>query len=300
VGLKGGNQKLNSHPWLVDGLLEVADWRQRRADLQQYELLAKMPKLFELDRIFDMTREQIAELDKASFRSYRAACGSFVLALLNQKKGAEHFKKLLNEAALFHGDDRNLLKQHFPDLNKGKHGVRVAWLLQLAQMGVAKMTDILTILETEKMLNLALEFRLMEKDGALLSYSLEDFEKLANLEESSRRLLFSSTAAKLVQLENRCFPLYKEILYSYGTVINALSHGSVKGVAPVVSRLAEERKLMLDAAERARDYLDWYTIQNASDVKADFSALKMSPVPVAKNRDVLGKYLDLIDSFYAK
>ncbi len=294
--------KLVVHPWLVDGLLEVMDWRAKRSERRDYASLSKNPKLFDLARLLEVQRQELEKMDAASVNSYRAASGAMVMALLNHPDGLEKMRDMLEELSLFQGDIRNLLKRYFPEVNKGKNGLRVAWLLQLNEMSMAPLTDSLTILETEKRIDEALEFRYLNDEGVQQVLGITDFEALAKVDDLKRRSAVALASKKLVQLNYRCFPLYRPMLFRYGTILNALSQGATKGVGEAIHVIAQERGLQEQAALRARDYLDWFSIDTASSVAGDFKGFdKLNSVKGAApgQNKTMGGYLDRLEKLYS-
>lgn len=287
------------HLWFIDGMIEMMAWKNDASPSKQYLLLQKNPKLFDLDEIFTVTEDKYKNFDLGTQRSYRAASGAFIMALLDQENGASNVESMLNNLAMFQGDTENLLKQHFPDLSKGKNGTRVAWLLQLAAMSVPKLSEVMTMIESEKALEKALQFRYLNEEGLQQSLGIDAFEAILELEEQERRRVILPVSRQLNHLNNRCFPFYKEILAGYGNVLSALSKGEKKGVASIVAGLKNERELQLRAATQARDFMDLYEIQTTQKLKVDLNDTpERGGLGIQKSN--LGKYLEVLNDLYKK
>ena len=205
----------------------------------------------------------------------------------------------LNEISFFEGETSNILKRHFPQVNRGKHGIRIAWLLQLAEMSMKPLSDSMGMIETEERLADVTVLRVNDEEGNIQLISLTDTDAIKALDEEVRKEAIIAASKKLVQLDQRCFPIYRPMLYSYGLVFNGISQGEIDSVTPMIKNLAEDRTLRKNAALRARDYMDWYMLQSADEVVGKFSEK-----PKANSTKPFGqklpteRYLDLLESVY--
>jgi len=218
------------------------------------------------------------------------------MALLEQKDGEESMISLLNQLALFQGEAENALREHFPQLNRGTNGTRVAWLLQLATMSVPKLSDVMSILETEQKLTEALTFSVVVNEE-VVELTIDDFETIATLEEQQRQILLDKVKRNLITIERRCFPFFREMLASYGRILVTLSKGETTEVATLVAGLKKERQLQKNAATQARDYMDWFEINQSNDVVGEYQRL-LGTNKVKLEKDQLSEYVETLDNLF--
>jgi len=253
--------------------------------------------------MLDVSRVEITKLDAASYRSYRAASGAMVMTMLKQPGGLDSMQKMLEELSFFDGDMSNLLKRHFSEMNKGVEGERIAWLLQLNTMALKPVTESFSIIETERELSELLLFRVFDEDEVEQVYALQEFEKLMKLGEETRKVVISGAMLRLTRLQNRCFPIYRPMLFQYATILNSLSQGETKGVENIIRNLGNERALKRQAAIRARDYMDWYVLNHSDQLQGNyqsFNIIKNGLLQQNQEKDVMDTYLDKMDAFFAE
>ena len=303
----GEQDRMVLHAWVVDGLLEMADWKAKRSRRMHYEELALNTKHYKLEQLLGVKRAEVERMDAISYRTYRAAAGAMVMALFEQKGGLKGIKSLLSELSFFEGDMRNLLKRHFPEMNKGGKGERIAWLIQLNTMAMAPLSERYSILETEVKLSEVLRLRVLDEDGVQQVFAMEDLEAFLKMEPERRKAAVNLASKRLVQLQFRCYPLYESMLSSYATHLNALSAEPTEKQVELLTReienKADERSLIRSAAIRARDYMDWYVIQHAYSVEGDYSKFDKLEKELEKEWRLkkpsrLDTYLDRLDAFY--
>lgn len=304
---------LVTHQWVLDGYLTYLDWRAGTFDRQVFLDLSQNPKLFELEKIWDLDETEIRNLDLVGRNAYRAACGALLMSLTNQPNGKESMQEMLAEISVFQGDAKSIIRRYFPRVNQGKNGIRVAWLLELTLMGTPKMTDTLDILETEKQLESILNFQWENEEGDLVEIGIEGFELVAVLPTEKRELVVKEVLPKIYKLENRCFPLYRPMLLAYNRSLNLLLKTPEKGLLKkkkrkaqisqsinILKNISKERELYLRAASRARDFMDWYAIHDSKRISYDFSSKeeKEELNNVSGANSPLKEYLDKLDSLY--
>ena len=307
------NAELITHDWMVDGFLSLMDWRAERVDKDNFLALSRNPKLFDLDKIFQMKRKRMEGLDKVTKKSYKAAAGALVMALLNQPNGKESMNEMLTELSVFYGESQSIIQQHFPLVNKGKNGIRVTWLLELAAMGVSKLTDSMSILETDEKLTQILNFQWENKDGELVETGIEGYELLIDLEEEALKATIEKASKKLYTLEARSFPLYRPMITAYKGSLQLLINKPEKGVRKkmswkssvadfevILKNITKERTLYVAAAERSRDYLDWFAINGNRTIKGDLSSFeKVKENAEEQLKDShISRYLNTLNSYY--
>lgn len=290
-------------PWLVDGMMEAADWRAGTSDRRLYRALFESGGLFRLRDLLALGEKEYLGLDGASRAAFRASSGVLVMALLDQPDGRKHFQAMLMEAAAFEGEFHVLLSRHFPDLNLSQQGLEKLWALQMANKGgLNTLTDILGVRATEEALKEALHFRVRDQEGIFEEIPLADWNKLLERRPEERMEAVQSCENALVRLSFRCFPSYRPILRDYQAVLVSMTGGKTGRIDETLRRLEETRTTMNQRAEQGRDYLDWFEITRArstSGAFADYLDLKqrLRAAPYRKSSPA-SRYLDRIDAMF--
>jgi len=287
-------------PWLVEGLHEATAWRQKTSDRRLYEALFKRGGLFKLDDLFAVTQRGYETMDGASRAAFRISAGALVMALLEQPDGIEGFRSWLNEVAAFDGETPVLLRKHFPDLNLSESSFEKWWILQLAHKGAAKLTDVLSIAETETQLTEALQLNYRDAEGLMQRAEPTEWATLANADEAERLAAVLAAEDALVRLSYRCFPSYRSVLLDYQLVLKSLNKGQLDNAK--IAELAATRSTMISKAVRARDFMDWFEITRARETSGafdDYLRLKerLKSNPHSRNDD-LSRYLDRMDKVF--
>jgi len=291
-------------PWLVEGLREAAAWRMNRSDRRPYEALFKRGGLFKLDELFVTNENQYEDLGGAMRVAFRVSSGALVMALLKQPQGREGFLSFLTELAAFQGEMPTLLRRHFPDLNLSETSLAKWCELQLAEMTTPTLTEILTIAETEAMLDDALHLNFPSTEGASQRKPLSAWPELETLKTPERVEAVKLAQDSLVRLSYRCFPSYRPVLAEYQIALGAIARNQIKKTAAQLAHLQETRDTMRAKASRARDYLDWFEITRAretSGVFEDYVRLKerLQAQPHTRE-DTLSNYLDQMNKIFAR
>jgi len=292
-------------PWLVEGLLEANRWRNDLSDRRLYEALFLSGGLFDPDEMFIMPESIFQSLDAASRAAFRVSSGAFVMALIEQPNGMAAFRKFLAEVARFSGEMPTLLRRHFPELNLSENSMAKWWALQLAQKSDARLTESLTILETEKALARALTFHFRDGEGNLREESLDAWTDLLELDMVERGAAIRIAAEALVRLSYRCFPSYRPILSSYQDTLILIQQEKppVDTIARRIGELEETRGNIIAKAGRARDYMDWFEITRARETSGAFDDYlrvkrQLRENPRLQRHDPLSSMLDRFDSIF--
>lgn len=301
-GVEEGRE-MSVPPWLSYGLLEALRWKAGESDRHVYDVLKEKPDLYSVSEIFRTEGRQVSQFDNARESFFKASSCAFVMSLLRQKNGGQGMFGLMREIALYEGEVEDLLRKHFAGLNTGSMGLQKMWSLQVADMASPKMLDVLSIEETDKRLDDALFITLTGEDKIAQRLDLAEFGKLEDLSLETRLNAVSASRTELMQLSYRCFPSYRPILYAYIKVLEDISQQKTEDVEIRLVNLQEERRLIKLAGERARDYLDWYQITQAREVKGDFSGYMRLKERLSAEREkrkdpVISAYLDDIQKFF--
>lgn len=303
-GTKGAQEvRFSVPPWLVEGLSETIAWHTGKSDRRLYETLFRHGGLFEVDKILAVDDAGFLDMDAASKAAFRVSSGALVMALHEQPEGNNGFRSLLKEIAMYDGEMPSLLHQHFSGLNLSRHSLEKWWVLQLAEKGVAPLTEVLRVFETDETLQRILLIRYRDKQRMLHEIPLEDWNKIPALDLAERTDAIRMTGEDLVRLSYRCFPSYRPLLSEYQILLSRWAAGKHENMDKDLLELAQMRKRMTEKSERAGDYLDWFEITQAretSGVFDDYLSLKSRLKNQNQRRtDGLSAYLDRLDPLFA-
>lgn len=290
-------------PWLVEGLAEAAKWRAGRADRRIYEGVFKRGGGFTMEELFELTDKSYRQLDGASRLAFQALSGALVMALLEQPEGRGAFRAFAGEAARFAGEMPMLLRKHFPDLNLSERSLAKWWALTLARLVQPPLTEVLPIRDTELALDEALQFHSRDADGNAVKRGIDGWEAVADLERFEREEAVRPAEDGLVRLSYRCFPSYRSTIEKYQQILRDIAGGGRDGIAERLQELQEERRVRVERALRARDYMDYFEISRARNLSGEFDdylrlkkELELKPRPQRKDR--ITDYLDILQKSY--
>jgi hypothetical protein len=292
--------------WLVEGLRETQKWRAGKGDRKVYEGVFKQDGMFTLDQLMSTSEAGFERLDGASRVGFRALSGAMVMALLEQPRGQEAFVSFCNEVARFDGEMPILLRQHFPELNLSEQSLAKWWALTLARLADAPLTEALGVAETENLLSEALRIRYRTDDGVLANVPFEQWDDVLLDEETERFAAVRPAQESLTRLSYRCFPSYRPLILDYHqALIDWASFRNLGDLNELLAELSESRTLMLGRSVRARDFLDFKEIADATELSGSFEdyirlidELKERPRP--EREDPISKYLDTMERVYER
>lgn len=226
-----------------------------------------------------------------------------MLCLLNQKKGAEAVNSMLNESVLGSADPLNLITRNFPQLNLSSSSLHKWWTLQLSSMATPAVSDCMSLGETERRLAEALILMSYDPETRRSTpVSFDDIQAVLKITDWKDQL--TSNLQQLSRLSVRCFPSYSPLILEYSRLMMEMRKGLQpslveKGMKP----LKELRVNAIEAATRARDYLDWYEITHRTNTKSSFNSYKATLRLLRTKKEVgttpISRYLDDIEALHS-
>ncbi|MDP0492082.1 MAG: hypothetical protein Q7Q71_13620 [Verrucomicrobiota bacterium JB023] len=293
-------QTLKVPAWLVAGVSERLAWRNGEADRGLYRALYESGHVLDLEELLEATDE--AEMDAAARTAFRVSSGALVRAMLNQPQGEASFGRLLRDAATFEGEALALVRRHFPETGLSDESLAKWWALQLANLTQDFVSDTLGILETEDALRKVLRGTLDDENGKPVSYRVEEFHRIIALEKEQRALLLRPINEKLGLLAFRCFPSYRPMIEEYRKVLGDLLEGREEKMVARLTILREEREIFIEVGSQTEDYLDWFTINTASEISGDFEDYLRLKAQLESSRpesqSPIEAYLDVMQQLY--
>ncbi len=293
-------------PWLIVGMLEALDLKRGRANRKIYQMDMPYFEVLPLQKVFDASESDWRAMNGRQPLAFRAISGAMVSALLRQPDGRRSMGAYLSEVATFKGEEENLMRKHFPEMNKSKTSLEKWVNLEMAELSTAVVSQIYSLIETEKRLESALRLRYRDEEESAVSVGIDGYEKILKLEPEKRANAVAGASAELQRLSYRCFPSFRPVIAEYSVILGELAEGKSEGIEERLQKLADVRLNLKEAGVRARDYLDWYYITRSNDVSGDFKqyrelseALQREKMKL-REEDSTQRYLDEIQRLYGR
>lgn len=295
-------EKVTVRPWLIDGLLEAMAWQKGRGDRRMYASLMESGGWVEVGQLVDQT--SLAGLDVLSRELFRASSGALVMALLSQTQGQESMRRFLGKIAVFEGEQLSLVRTHFPQVNLGQEGLERWWMLQVAAMSEKKLTEAMTIPETEARLEKILELHLKDERGEINRVGLDSWRMLAEVEApEERRKAVQPSSDLLAHLSFRCFPTYRPVIRGYLDLLADLAEGETEEIDAVRTNLRTYRDAEMRRHAQLVDLLDWHHLANEKEESGEFEDYLRVRENLRKSsgqrQDPINQYLDQAQKIFA-
>lgn len=296
-------EKVEIRPWLVAGLLEAMAWRNGRGDRRMYSSLMESGGWVEVEKLVD--RINLTELDVLSRELFRASSGALVMALLSQTQGTENMRKFLARVAVFEGEQLTLLRTHFPQVNLGPEGLERWWMLQVAAMSEKKLTEVMTIPETDRRVGKILQLHLKDVRGRPMQVGLDSWRMVAELETKEERLeAVRYTVDLLAHLSFRCFPTYRPVIGDYLEIMSDLVKGKTNNIDERIAGIESYREIEMERHAKVVDLMDWFhlvSVREESGAFDNYLRVRESLRHGGENRnDPLNRYLDKVQTAFEK
>lgn len=308
-GLGAGQQVVEGEhvqvkPWLVLGLLEALDVKSGQVDRKIYQVDMPYFEVLPVQKVFDSSEVDWRALDGRRPIAFRAISGAMVNALLRQPGGRRGMGEYLADVATFKGEEENLMRKHFPSMNKSRNSLEKWVDLEMAELGTAKVTQVYSLLETENRLESVLRLRYRDEEQAAVSVGIDGYQEILELEKPDRVAAVAGASAELERLSYRCFPSYRPLIAEYEMILRELIVGEDEGIQVRLNKLGDVRMKSLEIGKRSRDYLDWFYITQSNEVSGDFKHYRELSEAVRKESlktradDATQTYLEKVQKMY--
>jgi hypothetical protein len=296
-------ERVQVRPWLLDGLAEAMQWKNGKGDRRMYSSLMESGGWIEVEDLVD--RAAIAGLDVLSRELFRASSGALVMALLAQNQGAKSLAEFLGKVAVFEGEQMILLRTHFPQANLGPKGLERWWMLQVAALSEKKLSEAMTIPETNERLSGILELHLKNENEEAFRVSLESWRQVAGLDSKEERIESIRPANDLLaHLSFRCFPTFRPVIAGYLKILSDIADGKTEEVEEMIENLGEFRFAEVERHRKLLDLVDWYHLSSVQKESGEFEDyLKMQRNLRQGNefgKDPLYQYLEKVQKVFEK
>ena len=294
-------ERVEVRPWLIDGMSEALLWSQNKGDRRMYSSLVDSGGWIEIEKLADRTT--VGDLDVLSRELFRASSGALVMGLLAQPQGKESMANFLGNVATYDGEPLNLLRTYFPRVNLGAQGLERWWMLQVAAMSELRLTEAMTIPETEKELAKILEFHLLDSTGQAYRVGIESWPVVAMISTPEERLHSVRPASDLLaHLSFRCFPTYRPVIGGYLRLLSDLATGEAENPAEVIENLQVFRTAEAGRYEKMIDLMDWHHLSSIKKESGEFEDFLRLTQNIRKGDDMkndpLQNYLDEVQKIF--
>lgn len=310
-GLSDGQKVLDGErvvvkPWLIVGMLEALGIKNGQGNRKIYQVNMPYFDIVPLQKVFDATESEWRVLDGRRPVAFRAISGAMVNALLRQPDGRHSMGAYLGDVATFKGEEENLMRKHFPSMNKSRNSLGKWVDLEMAELGTAVVSQVHSLLETEKRLESVLRLRYRDAEQSAVSVGVDGYREILKLDPADRVEAVAGARAELERLSYRCFPTYRPLIAEYDLILREVASGKDEGVQGRITKMVDVRLRYKKAGVRVRNYLDWYYITQSNEVSGNFKqyrelseALKRESMK-PKNDDFTQTYLDDIQKMYGR
>lgn len=291
-------------PWLIVGMLEALDVKRGNANRKIYQVDMPYFEVLPLQKVFDLSEAEWKVLDGRRPIAFRAISGAMVNALLRQPGGRGGMSGYLHDVATFKGEEENLMRKHFPSMNKSRNSLGKWVDLEMAELGTAVVTQVYSLLETEKRLDSVLILRYRDDEEAAVSVGIDGYQDVLKLKPAERVDAVAGARSELERLSYRCFPSYRPLIGEYELILREVIVGKDKGIQGRLEKLWDVRLKLKEAGMRSRDYLDWYYITRSNEVSGNFKQYRELSRAIQKemlkprSNDSLENYLEAIQRLF--
>ena len=291
-------------PWMIVGMLEALAIKAGKFDKRIYQADIPYLEISPLQKVFDANEKQWRAMIGREPIAFRAISGAMVNSLLRQPDGRPAMAAYIAEMATFKGETENLMRKHFPGMNKSRNSLQKWVNLELLELGTARLTQVHSIQETDKRLDAILKLRYRDEEGAAVSVEIDGYAQVMKLKPTERFEAVAGARAELERLSYRCFPTYRPLLGEYEMILRDVIAGQEADIKNRLTKLMDIRLKMKGSAKRVRDYLDWYYITQANELSGDFEKYRALIDALEKEKlrppadDSTQLYLDAIQRFY--
>ena len=324
--------------WIKIGLTQALNGDSKRLNSSTISKFVRSNKILSLREIL---KSDIKIMDSITEEVYRVSCGALVSVLLSQKQGSLRLQNYLLDVDSKHKESMEKLKAVFPEGINEIENLEEWWNAECAKIAAPSAIDILNPLETEALLVDCLKIKIVQSQDTNIDeekkkkfgekiksiftrpdkkkntgnqdtanqtkydymiYNLKDYKEFVS--QGGANIGLKITETNLLKLSYRAFPLYKPIIQEYQKLIINIGAGRLKNVDKKIDELESIRSSIVESANDARDYLNWFEAtridkrsNNFTDYQQIYNEL-MRPLPSRK--DELSEYLDELDKEFKK
>ena len=177
-------------------------------------------------------------------------------------------------------------------------------MLQVAAMSEKKLSEAMTIPETEERLGKILELHIKGEGGRLNRVGLDSWRLVSNLETRNERIAAVQPASDLLaHLSFRCFPTYRPIIRYYLEILSDLAEGETEEIDMTMEALRADREEVMRRHSQLVDLLDWHHLASVTEESGEFEDYLRVREQLRKSAggrsDPINQYLDQAQKIFA-
>jgi hypothetical protein len=167
----------------------------------------------------------------------------------------------------------------------------------VAKLSAATRYQILTAVETGKLLDRLLHFPIRGRDRKTQKYSLGDYATFMKLTGYGNVL--DQVSRELLLLSARAHPSYRAIVQEDCELTRLIARGQIKRVRERLARVKSSRATIERRADEIADYLNWYEATRLKTKSGAFTEVlknaRAAEEIAPRRRDAISVYLDSIE-----
>lgn len=178
-------------------------------------------------------------------------------------------------------------------------------MLQVAAMSEKKLTEAMTIPESESRLAKVLQLYPNDTAGQPMQVGLDSWRMVADLKTKEERVqAIRHTADLLAHLSFRCFPTYRPVIGGYLTILSNLGEGRTDEIEIMMANLKTYREAEMERFAQLTDLMDWYHLASVREESGEFDDYLRVRENLRKSNlvreDPVNRYLDRVQELFAR
>lgn len=290
ANVAAGTDYVSPPDWLLEGI-QQSEFEPTATDLLAAPVAAQ--KILPLADFLNQRPEMLDAPGRALYRAYSFA---LVQLLAQSPDGPHRLAKFIAELPEASNDPLADLQKHFPGLSGSEGNAEKAWTAQIARLSVPRPYQLLSAVETERLLDETLQCKIAAA-GSGKTWQLSDFAKWEK--SSNANSVLTGLTRELSTLAMRANPIYRPIVSEYATITRLLAAGKRKGILQRLERLSSSRKTLARQMRGIDDYMNWFEATKARALSGAFidymKAAEASARPEPR-RDPISVYLDVLEA----
>jgi len=295
TGIKAGEAVTNPPWWIVEGLLEMAQRREKGSD--NTGLFRRLVETNRLPPIETFLAQKPEELGPTALAIDRALAMCLLELLIQQPEGKSSLSRLVRDWPQSNGDPVALLARNFPSVGAGPV-LQKWWTLNLARFAAEDRLQGLSAEETEKALVPLLQMELViNKDKEKKTFALGDFAQYRKIPASHDALI--ARYNEVVALSTRANVLFRPVMADYEEILSLLARGKTRGLQERLAKAEQYRQQALRRTTEIADYLNWFEATQMHTRSGVFDNYLKTAEEISererKQKGLIGKYLDELE-----
>jgi hypothetical protein len=287
--------------WLVEGIASLTADPDPDANAGLFRSLILSGKTPTLALFLS---EDPSTLDGPSLQLYSACSMSLVRLLADLPNGHFLLQGFIRHWPGPNADPEAELLKAFPALNSGNQSLEKWWTLGLASLSASDRYQGLSLDETSRQLDAALQLSVaVNKAGKTQTFTLDQYPAFQKAPGAAAAL--NNLSVRLLGLEAQSNPLMREVVAAYQGLAVDLFHHQSHRLQAHLSALADYRARLSAHMDQIADYLNWYEATQRTQASGSFdeyirTADELEKDPGTPRTDPIAKYMDAMEQELAQ